>query len=162
MKPLLILVGALLMSALPWTKASAEDPEVEVTRLTLEHNDGSQSHYDLAEQPELTFDGDQLVITTPLAETKLDRASLSHFHFTRGTASIASVAADDYLFRYVDNKLTIRGQGVKSMKMYDINGMAVMDQPAIDGEINADLSVLKSGVYIVSVSGKPAVKLLVK
>lgn len=163
MKPLLTILGALVLSVLPWTNGFAQSGEVEeVTRLTLEHNDGTQSHYDLAEKPEISFEDDQLVITTPLVQSKVSRESLSHFHFTRGAASIAGVPASDYLFRFVNNRLTIAGSDLTRMSVYDINGMKMLDGCASEGVISADLSVLKSGVYIVNVVGKPSVKIIVK
>lgn len=160
MKPLFTSLGTLLLAVLPWTSAFAGDEEV--TRLTLEHNDGTQSHYVLTEKPEITFENEHMVVTIGEVPNKVERASLSHFHFTTAPMSaVENISADDYMFSYLNNVVKVRGNGVTTLKVYDVNGRAVMEAKASDGVITADMSELQSGVYVISVAGKPAVKVRV-
>lgn len=76
-------------------------------------------------------------------------------------SAVENISADDYMFSYLNNVVKVRGNGITTLKVYDVNGRAVMEAKASDGVITADMSDLQSGIYVISVAGKPAVKVRV-
>lgn len=154
--------SALILSAF-MTTIPVEGNDEDVTRLTLEHTDGTQSHFNLADEPQMIIDGDSLVIKTSTLQTSVERAGLSHFHFTVGPVSaVSEVSCDVYTVSYSGNVLEVSGNVEGVLKVYDMDGRQVANFVALDGSAVADLNVLAPNIYVVAIPGKPSMKVLVK
>ena len=130
--------------------------------LAIVHMDGTKDYFTLSGKPEITFEGEQMKVQHPTAEVSFARAEISHFEFTQGLAAIDEIVADDnFTLSFVDNNLTVAGNGISVVDIFDVNGRAVKHLKATDGAVNADLNPLQAGVYVVAVKGKPAVKVVV-
>ncbi|MCM1484509.1 MAG: T9SS type A sorting domain-containing protein [Muribaculaceae bacterium] len=159
---LLTLFGAVLVASLPWMAANAETQNEGATQLTLVHSDAKESHFLLSDKPEITFDDVYMHVSSSNAQVSVERAALSHFHFTKAApAAIEGIAADDFTFSYVNNVVTVSGEGVTGVKIFDINGRCVKEAAAVSGVATVDLSTLTRGVYVVVIPGKEAVKVRV-
>lgn len=156
-------LGIITLFLMPRGISWAASAQKNVTCLTFEHTDGTQSHFVLSDLPVLTFDADKIYIKSANADTSVDRSGISHFHFTSiDPSAVEDIVADDYSFSYADNVVIVRGGSADMLSVYDVEGRCVGSYSRSGGEIKADLSTMASGVYVVSVAGKASVKVLVK
>lgn len=145
--------------ALPWLALTAE----EVTRLSIEHTDGTSTHIMLSEAPTMTFDGADMVVKSSSFDLRVPRTEVAKFHFTKDEySSIEEVAADDYLVSYSANTLTVAGSDVTLVMVYDLSGRQVASVRATDGTATVDLGACTPGIYVVAVKGHPSFKIAVR
>ncbi len=163
MSPLKRFLGIMLLAMMPWVASVAQSAEENVTRLTLEHADGTQSHFDLADTPELTFDATKLYIKSSTTDTSVDKANLLHFHFTKGpSADMEDIAADDFVFSFNGNIVTVSGKEIDHVSIYDIKGVCLGTYRLMESTVTVDLNSMDNGMYIVAIPGRQAVKVIVK
>lgn len=98
-------------------------------QLVLQHTDGTATEINLSEQPKLTFDGVQMMVTTTTLQLQFVLGDISGYRFKQTDA--AGV-------RSVSNN----GLGCESDYMTDMNGRRV------------PLTYRKPGLYIIEVNGK--------
>lgn len=163
MNRLLKLFCIVAVAMVPWLGQSVSAASTEMVHLTFEHVDGTQSHFLLADKPVLTMDAENVTVKTSELETKIPRSEMSYFHFTKFVpAGIETIPADDFSVAFAGNVLTVSGSGAAQMLVYDVSGVLVGTYGECDGVITADLNELADGVYVAAVSGRPAVKVLVR
>lgn len=164
MKPILIRLAIMLGCVPAFIPALAADQtDQEVTRLTLVYTNGTETHFNLKDMPEVTFDGINMVVKTPAVETSVPRADIKHFHFTKGEPIVGIEDAmddTDVEFTYINNVVTVTGANVNGLTVYDLSGRMVAQVPASDGSATANLSDLQSGVYVITANGLSAIKVV--
>lgn len=147
----------------PWLGQSVSAASTEMVHLTFEHVDGTQSHFLLADKPVLTVDAETVTVKSSELETRIPRSEMSYFHFTKFVpAGIETVPADDFSLTFIGNVLTVAGSGEAQMMLYDVSGIFIGTYGEYDGVITADLNNLADGIYVAVISGRPAIKVLVR
>lgn len=157
-KRLLFAVGGLVAAI---TMMAVE--ESDVTRLTFLFKDGTESHFNLADKPEITFDAENLLLNGTDIETTIERGAIDSYYFTQGPyVSITPTEAEkSFDFYYVGSIVRISGSEVKKISLYDVNGICVMEAEAVDGIASVNIESLVPGVYVISAfSGFDAVKIV--
>lgn len=156
------IITLLLSLVIPCTAMVAAEGE-EMTRLTIEHNDGTSTHMLLTDSPVLTFDGGDMLIKSENIDMRVSRSEISKMHFTKSTpTSVENTFQNDYTVCYLDGILTVSGENLTDATVFDTTGRQTNRFHATDGVITADMSTCTPGIYIVAISGHPSIKLLVK
>lgn len=159
----LLLKICVLAASIPWTVSDAYGSESAASRLTIEHVNGTQSHYLLSDAPVLTIEGSLLRLKSAKAETTFNRSDVLHFHFTPVELSaITDVADDGYSVSMTGDVVKVSGLQADCVDVYDINGRHVSKVAATEGCAEVNLGVFSRGVYVLSIPGKPSLKVLKK
>lgn len=151
MKPIFIRLAIMLGFMQALVSAFAEETHETVTRLTLVYADGSEKHFNLFDEPEITFDGANMVVSTPTIETTVARNQLQYYHFTKGEAvsGIEDIpTGNNSVFTFSNNVITVTGASAVNLAVYDLSGRKLIETHSVDGSATADLSNLPAGVYI--------------
>ena len=155
---LLTLLMAVLCSMSAWAE------EGTLTKfLTIEHKDGSETHFALMQNPLVQF-GDDNITVSCMGDTQIPRSEVSRFYFSdRSFGSIDDVKGGDTFVQYLDNNhLVISANGLKEATAYGMNGVAAATAKAADGTVTLDLSNAPAGVYVVSLPGLESIKFIKK
>lgn len=143
MKRRIIWSALALAAALPLAAAQ--------TGLRLTLADGSQPTYILDEKPTVTFEGENVLISTPDAETAYPRAQVVSFTFADDT-SVANLPVESQsVLRYTGKTAEAEGQAIR---VYDLGGREVRsasDRVSLEG--------LAAGIYAVT-AGKQSIKII--
>jgi len=152
------------VAMVPWMVQDVSAASTEMVHLTLEHVDGTQSHFLLADKPVLTVDAETVTVKNSQLETTILRSELSYYHFTKfvPSAGIEAILADDFTLTFIGNVLNITGAVASQLTVYDMSGIIMGTYNDSDGVITADLNQLVDGIYVAVISGRPAIKVLVK
>ena len=155
------IITLLLSLVIPCAAMAAEGEEM--TRLTIEHNNGTSTHMLLTDSPVLTFDGGDMLVKSENIDMRVSRSEISKMHFTKATpTSVENTFQNDYTICYLDGILTVSGENVTEAAVFDTTGRQTDRFQATDGVITADMSAYTPGIYIVAITGHPSIKLLVK
>ena len=122
--------------------------------LVLWHSDGTQTDIELFTMPQISFSGDQVVITSDVLNMEYPKTNVLRFTFKGNGTGIKAPQADaDYSIR--DGQLTFHGiSSTDRVAVYNASGIRVPARFAVNGsDISLSLSSIPSGVYILSVNG---------
>lgn len=159
----LLLKICVFAASVPWMVWDAYGSESAASMLTIEHVNGTQSHYSLGDAPVLTIEGSLLRLKSAKAETTFNRSDVLHFHFTESTLSaIDDVSDDGYSVSVTDGMVKVSGLQAGCVDVYDINGRHVSNVMVADGCAEVNIGVLSRRVYVLRIPGKPSLKVLNK
>lgn len=126
------------------------------TSLVVNMKSGAKHTYVLSDKPKITFEGTELSIVAPSAQTTLSLADVEKFYFDDTATGISTPAKGNSTFRYVDGELTVMG-AEGTVTIVDSTGRTVYSSR---GEtVNFDMNTQPAGVYIVNM-GKRSVKIM--
>ncbi len=116
--------------------------------LTAAYNSIEQS-FELATVQKITFENDNVVITTSQGITNLPLSTMEKMFFSDVATAIESMGTESENLKMSDGLLHASGKGL----LYIYNSMGQLTQMAqVDGEMNISLSTLPKGIYIVSLN----------
>lgn len=150
-----------IMLLLPFYAKAADETS---TCLTIEKNDGTSEHYYLSDKPVLTIENEMLHLKSNLAEIDIKRADIQTISFTQRGAGIDEIATDsnDYIVVFDGNILKISRINNSAINVYDIGGRKIKTAQAYDNAAEIDMQPMAPGIYVVSIPGKPALKICKK
>ncbi len=140
-----LLLLALLMSAVP---LSAADNPVTLVVLT---RDNAQHMFVLADKPEVTFEGTDLVVTCVNSTTTFALPDVIRFTYLNATDAVEEINKDETQVNFRDGMIVVNGlKANAAVTVYSVDGRLMRQLKAHeDGNYNLDLSELPTGVYIV-------------
>ena len=156
MKKNIFRILALILTLLPVGNLRADESKtIDVQYLVVSHADATESQFELADSPTITFNGDSLTVTCNDDALTLSMTDVTDYHFItkQVTTSIKTVTTPTDS----DTRPTIafgeaKFTGLKAgsrVTVYNIKGQAVSSQQAsVDGDVTIDLSSLPKGIYI--------------
>ncbi len=116
--------------------------------LTAAYNSIEQS-FELATVQKITFENDNVVITTSQGITNLPLSTMEKMFFSDIATAIESMGTESENLKMSNGLLHASGKGL----LYIYNSMGQLTQIAqVDGEMNISLSTLPKGIYIVSLN----------
>lgn len=149
MKKYIFAVAAALLGGLA---ANAD----ELSSFIVNKTDGAKIEFKFAMDPEMTFDGDDLVITDSAEATvRYPMAEVENVTFSKYTSSLQDVGADKVSVELTRSFVRISGlQAGASVRLLDINGMTLAAGSAdADGSLTLGVEDLAKGVYIIAMPG---------
>lgn len=131
--------------------------------LVVEKTDGGKVYFELSESPELTFNGQTMLIATAMQSQDFEIANVAQYYFTDETTDIKALKANDlHICQCSNEQITIKGlQPSSVIRLYSLDGR---EQPAsiryTDGGITIiNLSFLPKGTYIISANKQQNLKI---
>ena len=136
---------ALLVLAVPLR--AADDP---VTLVVLTR-DNAQHMFVLADKPEVTFEGNDLVVTCVNSTTTFALPDVIRFTYLNATNAVEEITNDETQVNFKDGMIVVNGlKANSSVAVYSVDGRLVRQLKAREGgNYRLDLSELPTGVYIV-------------
>lgn len=131
------LILTLALAAAGLTGARAE--VVNAVKVTL--NNGDTEVFVLADKPKITFDGDDLVVTSPVLTKSYLRSSVKNVTFCIKDLSVSDIAAGETSYTYIDNVFSCPGADIT---VYNLSGVAVAN-----GHETVSLAGQADGFYII-------------
>lgn len=166
MKKIILTLCVVLLSMATGHMAQAQDAGELVTIVKINKTDGRVVRYGLPSAPEVTFAGDNLLVTAAEIEAlEIPRAEVSHIDFEKNWQSAldaASLGEDDFSFGFDGEEVVLASRKLTRVEMFDTAGHRLMSVAAEDGNARLSLAGLASGVYVVAPDCHPAVKVVKK
>ncbi len=167
MKRLITILSVAFVAISSAFSAGAQDSAGEVTLLTVNLKNGTREQYNLPDKPQVSFADGKMFIECPEMSGEYALKEVSNINFEKGReiVGISEIpdAGNTFTFSYVDNaSVLMSGTGLKSVAVYNLNGMLVTTVEAVDGAVAIDVSAFAPGVYIVAPSCHAAVKIVKK
>ena len=136
---------ALLVLAVPLRAANDSVTLVVLTR------DNAQHMFVLADQPEVTFEGEDLVVTCLNSTTTFALPDVIRFTYLNATDAVEEITKDETQVNFRDGLIVINRLKANAMvAVYSVDGRLVRQFKAHeDGNYSLDLNELPTGVYIV-------------
>lgn len=129
----------------------------EANTLVLELKNGTKEMYQLDDKPVITFDSNNLYISSSKVYMKYYLFSnLSRYYFVdNGSSAIQSMQNDDvaFSFRYVDKDNVVL-TGTDRAEVYSVDGKKLLDVVEQSDELNINLGDFPSGVYVIKTNNK--------
>ena len=128
---------------------------VSAQTLVLHHADGSTTDVQLLAQPQVTFQGDRVLITSSVLNMDYDKHDVLRFTYKGKTSAIGSVQAEADVTQQ-DGQLVFHGVSTADrIALYTTSGIRV---PAVIRHSGSDatlsLSAIPQGAYLLSVNGR--------
>lgn len=164
MKKIILTLCVVLLSMAAGHMAQAQDSGELVTIVKINKTDGRVVRYGLPSVPEVTFSGDNLVVTAPeMEDLEIPRVEVSHIDFEKNWQSAldaASLGEDDFSFSFDGEEVVLASRKLTRVELFDIAGHRLMSVGAVEGNATLSLASLASGVYVVVPDCHPAVKVV--
>ena len=117
--------------------------------LVIELRDGSNATFLLAENPRVTFSGEQLSIVSSSATMEFNRSDVKNWHFADTPSSVENIAAEAKV-KLEGGALLISGiTDDTAIALYSVDGVAVKHSAVIGGTCTIPLDDIPAGIYIV-------------
>ncbi len=116
--------------------------------------------YLVANNPSITFDADNMIVSVGEESVTYSRSNLDGFEFVSASSGVNDLFAADASWSFDGNLLQINNSEATSLKVYDVNGRQVAEATAANGALSADLSNLSHGVYLVNLQGSKSFKII--
>ena len=144
LKNTLLLLAALVL-AVPLR--AADDP---VTLVVLTR-DNAQHMFVLADKPEVTFEGNDLLVTCVNSTTTFALADVIRFTYLNATDAVEELNENRTQVNFKDGMIVVNGlKADSSVAVYSVDGRLVRQLKALEGgSYSMDLNELPTGVYIV-------------
>lgn len=157
MKKIIYSIFALIVSFAMPSVAMAEET-IDVQYLVIQQDDGTESRFALKEYPEITFNGDALVVES--AERNLEIAIVDVLSYSFETVqeslptAIEAVRQDAPAISFAGAEFRGLASGA-AVTAWSLNGqMLTTINAASDGTAKIDLASLPKGVIILRTPGK--------
>ncbi len=136
-----------------------------VTALKVLLNDGTETLFVLPDRPVATPRGDSLFIASASMSVGYLRSDISECCFEKTDAVDTRLpAAETNVLRYtyVDNRhLTVEGLETGSVvAVYNAKGVFLSKQIVADGSIVIDLEGQPAGMYMITITNQPTIKII--
>lgn len=161
------LIAAVAVAFAGSTSLHAEDTAGELKSLLMIHlHSGSIDKYILSDTPEVTFEGEDLVVNSSAAQTSYGRSDVSHFEIKKDWYSAveetpAEALAADFTLKFTDNAtVEVTASALTRVDLYTVAGVKVAAVAADGGVATVSVADLAPGVYIVAPDCHPAVKIV--
>ncbi len=118
--------------------------------LTAAYNSVEQS-FELATVQKITFEDDNVVITTSQGVTNLPLNQMEKMFFSSDPTAVESLASESQGLKLMNGVLTARGNGL--LYIYDTAGRLVQ-MAHVDGEMRVSTTSLHRGIYIVNLGNE--------
>ena len=132
--------------------------------LIVELVDGTTQEYVIGEDPKVTFEGDNVLIKSLIAETELPQQQVERFYFTMPDEHLTAVAdikeKTNFTFAYDGCNVQVDGAGLV-VQVYDLNGRLMRTVATVDGAATIDMTQLNAGVYLIKTTSQ-TIKILKK
>ena len=141
----ILLLFALLVLAVPLRAADNPVTLVVLTR------DNAQHMFVLADKPEVTFEGTDLVVTCVNSTTTFALPDVIRFTYLNTTDAVEEISQNETQVNFRDGIIVVNGLKANAMvAVYSVDGRMVRQLKAHeDGNFSLDLNELPTGVYIV-------------
>lgn len=117
--------------------------------LVIELRDGSNAIFLLAENPRVTFAGEQLSIVSSSATMEFNRRDVKNWHFVDTPSSVENITAEAKA-KLEGGALLISGiTDDTAIALYSVDGVAVKYSAVIGGTCTISLDDIPAGIYIV-------------
>ena len=117
--------------------------------LVVELRDGSNTTFLLAENPRVTFAGEQLSIVSSSATMEFNRSDVKNWHFVDTPSSVENITAESKA-KLEGNALLISGiTDDTAIVLYSVDGVAVKHSAVTGGTCTISLDDIQAGIYIV-------------
>jgi hypothetical protein len=148
MKKLLKLTLLLLASIVLAVPLRAANNPVTLVVLT---RDNTQHMFVLADKPEVTFEGTDLVVTCVNSTTTFPLPDVIRFTYLNTTDAVEELKADETQVNFKDGMIVINQlKAGATVAVYSVDGRLVRQLTAREsGSYSLNLSELPTGVYIV-------------
>lgn len=157
MKKIIYSIFALIASFAMPSVAMAEET-IDVQYLVIQQDDGTESRFALKEYPEITFNGDALIVES--AERNLEIAIVDVLSYSFETAqeslptAVEAVRQDAPAISFAGAEFRGLASGA-AVTAWSLNGqMLTTIKATADGIAKIDLSALPKGVIILRTPGK--------
>lgn len=139
------LLSALLVLAVPLRAADNPVTLVVLTR------DNAKHMFVLADRPEVTFEGTDLVVTCVNSTTTFALPDVIRFTYMNATAAVEELTEEQTQVDFKEGVIIVNGlKANATVVVYSVDGKLVRKLTARNaGNYSLDLSELPSGVYIV-------------
>ncbi len=127
----------------------------ERSSLIVNTTAGDKVEFKFIEQPEMTFEGDDVVITDLAGTTvRYDMADVENITFSKYT-DVKEVATDHVTVQVTRSLVAVSGlEAGASVAIYNVDGMALASAAAgADGTLTIPVEDFPKGVYIVVMPG---------
>ncbi len=152
MKKIIIAVMVMLFGM---AYASAQD--YERTYFELNTTDGGKIRFMFDDEPEMTFDGEEIVITDYSGESvRYAMANVANLTFDKLTVSVEGVEADDAVQVAISKEsISVSGLAANAeVALYSLSGAKVASATAdTDGNAVVSLEGIAGGVYVAAMPG---------
>lgn len=147
MKRLFFIVCVLLFCPSLWAE--------EINAMLLKFTSGMSVVFQLDEQPVMTFEGDELVLTTHMSRVSYEAKAVAGFSYTYvDPADIGIKGMPKCILQLENNMLIATGLEPKSLiEVYDIEGRFVASEVTDgNGSVKLMLPILRGALYVVKTS----------
>lgn len=147
MKRCLLFFLLLLCGLITATQSKAQD------KLVIYLNDGNTASFVLAEQPKITFSGDNLCVASPTTTIEIARIAVKKFAFEKCEENENSIETphSDVGITTLEESITFTGlTNGEAVTVYSIDGKTITKAIAVDGGCTITLDSLTHGIYLIS------------
>ena len=129
--------------------------------LTIAMADGSSRVFLLNERPQLLWEGDNVILTTPTVELTIPRADFKGFTIGESDGVRDIVDGNSRVTIGTDGQLRATGLKAGSMlTVYDAAGRTLHQQAVgAGGQVTVSLSAQPAGTYLVKIDHQPTLKI---
>lgn len=148
-KTMNVFAGILLLVSLCW------DQRAMAQTLVLHHADGTVTDVELYTQPRVEFQGDRVLIISPVLNMDYAKTDILRFTYKGGTVAVKNVKNQaDCTQR--DDQLVFHGITQQDkVAVYNANGVRLPVRIKVSGtDAMLSLNSIPKGVYLLSVNGR--------
>lgn len=131
--------------------------------LKVNFNDGRHATFALADRPEVSFSGSDMIVSSPSGSFTYSRSDVGSWTFSE-TNAVGDIAADGLRISLNDRLLSVSdNKPVSGIAVYDLSGKSC--SAAVKYAENSalvDLEGLQPGIYLISIKDYPTLKISVK
>ena len=128
---------------------------VAAQKLVLHHSDGTTTDVELYTQPRIEFQGDRVLITSPVLNMEYAKDNILRFTYKGSDTAINALKANTDMSHDGDRLVFHNLKATDQMAVYTANGIRVPVLLQRSGsDVVLTLSQIPSGVYLLSVNGR--------
>ena len=149
MKTKLFLLATLLMALAGGLRGTAQT-------LVIHHPDGTTTDVELFTQPHVEFQGDKVLITSPVLDIEYPKEQVLSFTYKGKMLSGINAPTTEADVNRDGNQLVFHGIGQRDkMAVYTANGIRVPVRLTRNGDhVTLPLSQIPQGVCLISINGR--------
>ena len=144
-----------ILFAITLLMACAASQRAAAQTLVLHHADGTTTDVELYTQPRVQFQGDRVLITSPVLDMDYPKDDILRFTYKGGSLGLSTPKAEADYSRE-DGRLVFHNvKATDEVAVYKTNGIRVpvrLSRTGTDAVLS--LSEIPSGVYLLSVNGR--------
>ena len=129
--------------------------------LTINFYSGETYKVSLANKPEITFEGDNLVINGEGVSTSFSRKEIKQFYFDDSPSVVKEINQTSFKIEWVAERMIfLYGEDLMPVRIFDLQGRERMVVLRDNGSYKVlDLKRLIAGTYILAVNNKRNIKI---